>query len=825
LDLQEKKMSTNKKLIQAWKNLDIALGKTADIGDDLEKSYGFLLEGRPTHPMSASNKGLSRPQSSYILRHSSKPMLALDNSKSFGKASMVNLGVSFMSGKHAPFAPFTNVRSPKAIAQLFSPKMKYNDESTVLHSVSVRDLKTIYEKKCVDTKNDFNPNQLNHFVDKFDKNCKKKTLDLEDQYIGPNATIEIANLVAENSHFIKLNLSKNAIGDYGAKCIAAALYENKSIIHVDLSNNGIGPEGAADLFSILTGNEYIASFKLNSVEGLNRNRIDAKGMRPLATALKENYVLQFLDISGSCITLEGFNYLAEGLSGNTSLVYLNISDNDIGPKIQNIIKPLMSCNLLELDISKNRLGDAGLQLLIGIFQPTAVPHSKIQTLNIGGNNITAFGATKLFDMLSKNNTVKKLILDNNNLTGRGISNIVGLLFENATLTSISLYDCNLNHEGADALGTGLSRNFHINTLILGKNPFKDEGIKILVSSLKENHMINVLDLSGCKIRDEGGKMIAELMSTNHNLIQVDLKDNHIRDGGGIAFLDAVRANKRVTKLNLVRNPTSYKYILEMERMIRSHKTGLVKESASSFAKEMEFLKEFETQKYAVAQEGRVLGAKHKELADELASHQSELHQREKALAAELELLEDEFAMLMEENRRAERERYNIEDQMVQAKAEMESQIHLIKFQTDNAYAEADEAQREIKKIKETSESAKAAYERTISKLKVELNDRERQVNALEATVTTTENQVNRIREEKNSKSPKNRRAGDKSPGNNDNSPSRARGSMSPKRNIVGGFSENQEDTIKLQPPVVANPVEKTVKKSPAKKGKGKGTKR
>jgi len=750
-------------------------------------------------------------------------MLTLDNSKSFAKGSMVNLQQSFFSTKHAPF---TNIRSPKAVAQLFSPKTRYGDESTVLHSVSVAELKTIYERKCVDNKNDFNPNQLNHFVDKFDKNCKKKILNLEDQYVGPNATVEIANLIAYNSHFIKLNLSKNSIGDYGAKCIAAALSENSSIIHVDLSNNGIGPEGAADLFEVLGGNEYIASFKLNSVEGLNRNRIDARGMRPLASALKENYVLQFLDLSGSCITLEGFNYLAEGLSENTSLVYLNIADNDIGHKIQNIVKPLMSCNLLELNISNNRLGDVGLQLLIGIFQPTAVKHSKIQTLNIGGNNISAFGATKLFDMLSKNHTVKKLVLDNNNLTGRGISNIVGLLFENATLTSISLYNCNLNHERADALGTGLSRNFHIDTLILGKNPFKDEGIKILVSSLKENSMVRVLDLSGCKIRDEGGKMIAELMASNHNIVKVDLKDNHIRDDGGLAFLDAVRANKKVTKLNLVRNPTSYKYILEMERIIRSHQTEAVKESASSFAKEMDFLKVFETQKYAVAQEGKVLGAKHKELAEEVADQQAELQERERVLQAEMEDLEDEFAQLIEENRRAERERYDIEDKLVQAKAEMESQLHLIKFQTDNTYTETEEAQREIKKVKEQTDSAKIGYERTISKLKVEIGDRERQVNALEATVTSTENQVNRIREEKNGKSPKNAnlKRGDKSPGGpgaDPGSPSRARGSMSPKKNtIVGGFA-NQEDVIKLQAPgPTANPVEKT-KKTPAKKGKGK----
>jgi len=597
-------------------------------------------------------------------------------------------------------------------------------------------------------KNDFNPNQLNYFIDKFNKKCKKKVFNLEDQYVGPNAALEVANLLVYNEHFIHLNLSKNSIGDYGARCIAGALRENTTIIHVDLSNNAICYEGAAEIFEMLAENENIVSLKLNSLEGLNRNRIDVRGMRPISNCLKQNQILQFLDLSGSSITNEGLMYLADGLEHNRSLVSLNISDNELGPKVQPLVKPLMVCNLLELDISNNKLGDAGLQVLINIFQQTSGTYSRLQSFNIAKNNITSFGATKVFDILSKNLTVKKLIMDENNLTGRGISGIVSLLFENSTLDHLSFYDCGLNYEGADALGTGLSRNFHVHTLIIGKNPIKDDGIKLLHSGIKENSSISTLDLSGCRIQDDGAKLIAELITNNHGLTKIDLKDNHIYDDGGLALVNAVRLNKRVTKLNLERNSMSYKYVQDIQRTIKSHASELTRQSAASFVQEMVYLKEFENQKYAVAQEGKIFDAKQKELNDEL-NYQNDLleHYREDE-AEKLELLEDEYAQILDEIRKADRTNYEQDDQAQQLKADMESEIHLITFQTTQAFNEIEELNRQIKKEKEAIDQTRINYERQISKLKVELGDRERVVNHLESTVNSTENQVNKLKEEK-----------------------------------------------------------------------------
>ena len=749
-------MSSNKKLLQAWKNLDLALKKTAGESYEEGNDDDFFIGRKNTRPTSASYKP-SRPQSSYLIRNG--PTINVDSYKTLGIWPSTTLAGSFVSAKVSPNSQFRSTKG--LISQIFSPKMKYFEDDAIVHSIGVADLKKIYERKCVDTKNDFNPNQLNYFIDKFNKKCKKKVFNMEDQNIGPNAALEIAELLVNNEHFIHLNLSKNSIGDYGARCIAGALRENTTIIHLDLSNNAIGHEGAAEIFEMLVENENIVSLKLNSVEGLNRNRIDVRGMRHITHCLQQNQVLQFLDLSGSSITTEGLAYLAEGLEVNKSLASLNISDNELGPKCQPLIKPLMVCNLIELDISNNKLGDTGLQLLINIFQQTSGTYSRLQTLNIGKNNITSFGATKIFDILSKNLTVKKLIMDENNLTGRGISSIVSLLFENSTLNHLSFYDCCLNYEGADALGTGLSRNFHINTLILGKNPLKDEGVKLLIAGIKDNSTITTLDLSGCKIQDEGAKLIAELITNNHVITKIDLKDNCIYDDGGLALVNAVRLNKRVTKLNLERNSMSYKYVQDIQRTIKSHGTELTRLAAASFVQEMEYLKEFENQKYAVAQEGKIFDMKQKEVNDELGYHNELLDQYREDEAEKLELLEDEYAQLLDETRQADRIKYDLEDKAQQLKADMESEIHFIIFQTNTTFNEIEEFNRMIKKEKEATDQTRITYERQIAKLKIEVADRERMTNHLESTVNSTENQVNKLKEEKvkTPRSPTTKRAG------------------------------------------------------------------
>jgi hypothetical protein len=46
-----------------------------------------------------------------------------------------------------------------------------------------------------------------------------------------------------------------------------------------------------------------------------------------------------------------------------------------------------------------------------------------------------------------------------------------------------------------------------------------------------------------------------------------LKENNIHDETGILLCEAVRNNKKIRKVNIERNPISYKYIEEIEKSL------------------------------------------------------------------------------------------------------------------------------------------------------------------------------------------------------------------------------------------------------------------
>ena len=98
-------------------------------------------------------------------------------------------------------------------------------------------------------------------------------------------------------------------------------------------------------------NDTIASINLSSCDGLNRNKLSAPGVEPLELILKSNCTLQFLNLSGTSLNLMGVECIMRGLQDNSSLVYLNIAKNDLGPGLGKILSVyLEKTSIVDLNI-------------------------------------------------------------------------------------------------------------------------------------------------------------------------------------------------------------------------------------------------------------------------------------------------------------------------------------------------------------------------------------------------------------------------------------------------------------------------------------------
>lgn len=101
----------------------------------------------------------------------------------------------------------------------------------------------------------------------------------------------IAQTLATNDEFIKLELGKNNLTDEGLDAICQLLQVNKNIIHLNVASNNLTEEGARIISEYLVNNNTLISLCLKSFEGLNRNKVGPKGCSYLKKYLTKTKVV------------------------------------------------------------------------------------------------------------------------------------------------------------------------------------------------------------------------------------------------------------------------------------------------------------------------------------------------------------------------------------------------------------------------------------------------------------------------------------------------------------------------------------------------------
>lgn len=80
--------------------------------------------------------------------------------------------------------------------------------------------------------------------------------------------------------------------------------------------------------------------------------------------------------------------------------------------------------------------------------------------------------------------------------------------------------------------------------------------------------MKILDISTCKIGDEGTISIANFLNSENVLKNLNLRDNKISDYSGVMLQESLRINKNITKINIERNPISYKYSEDIYKSVQ-----------------------------------------------------------------------------------------------------------------------------------------------------------------------------------------------------------------------------------------------------------------
>ncbi|XP_072891976.1 uncharacterized protein [Hemitrygon akajei] len=385
--------------------------------------------------------------------------------------------------------------------------------------------------------------------------CKIQKLGLFNVGLTDSGAEDLASALSSKPSVTELDLSYNKLGDSGVKQLSAALtISGCKIRKLKLIEVGLTASGAEDLATALITNPLLTELSLSD------NKLEDSGVKLVSAALSiSGCKIQKLWLHNVELTDSGAEDLVSILSTNPSLTKLDLSINKLGDsgvklvsdalrktecKIQKLelamvdltdsgaedLVSALSTNpsLMELDLSRNKLGDSGVKVLSAALRNT---ECKIQKLWLAMVGLTDSGAEDLASALSTKPSLTKLDLSYNKLGDSGVKQLSAALRNpECKIRKLKLAMVDLTDSGAEDLVSVLSTNTSLTELDLSRNKLGDSGVKKLSAALRNTECkIQKLWLAMVDLTDSGARNLASALNTNPSLTELELRSNLLTD--------------------------------------------------------------------------------------------------------------------------------------------------------------------------------------------------------------------------------------------------------------------------------------------------------
>ncbi|EFC37706.1 predicted protein [Naegleria gruberi] len=297
----------------------------------------------------------------------------------------------------------------------------------------------------------------------------------------------------------------------------------------------------ANGFHILTQEVFNRIGKSKSLKDIDMAETKFKDISLFAFALKDNYVLETLNLSNNDIKLsevyqlycrllllhfENANKTREFLDGPNAAVppklvhlqKLTLSKNNLTNLLQSNIKEAISIgqimkmctNLNYLDLSGCKIDKTHMEGIAAALDPKF--NLPLKTLKLNNNEIGKTGLRPLASIMKLNTTIEDLDLSGNDLGVTGSVSLAEIITNNSSIKKLNIFSCFVQIEGIDIISKALQQNTSITDLDIGLNSAKERGALSIIEMLKQNTTLKRLGLKLNHLSDKTCTQIANIIA-------------------------------------------------------------------------------------------------------------------------------------------------------------------------------------------------------------------------------------------------------------------------------------------------------------------------
>lgn len=277
---------------------------------------------------------------------------------------------------------------------------EYNIQKILLNIMTYnQDILSLYFNNC----KNFSTNIISYIMFII-QNLKLKVFGLESCKLNDPQIKIITEGLKDNKGLLGLMLRKNNITSQGGFYIADYLNNNTNLRQLFLGGNSIKDKGLKSLLNtIALNNKNLTNLDLND------NKFDSNDFDALIDYLKNDPILNVLDISGNKMELKSLVKLGGILGSLKNIKNINLSKTGITSDHLPLL--LKSFNFEEITLDDNNLAEVGIIMLTKSLMGDK-NLKKISLKNVGINIVALNGLLKALENAKE---FKELHLENNNI--------------------------------------------------------------------------------------------------------------------------------------------------------------------------------------------------------------------------------------------------------------------------------------------------------------------------------------------------------------------------------------------------------------------------